>query len=155
MVSQLAKSTPLSERRACATEAFYTAVQRYYPACRDLETYLQEQIQRTILRENKQHVAAYSHLSLEQPLTIYGEDGFCLYDALADASSDGFAAVEARIMAEQFLDSLSRQERRLVHMLQEGCLLSSITEELDLTEDEITAMGNEIGRKRKAFYDVN
>ena len=33
MVSQLAKSTPLSERRACAAEAFYTAVQRYCPAC--------------------------------------------------------------------------------------------------------------------------
>ena len=44
MVSQLAKSTPLSERRACATEAFYTAVQRYCPAYGDLETYLQEQI---------------------------------------------------------------------------------------------------------------
>ena len=58
-------------------------------------------------------------------------------------------------MAEQFLDSLSRQERRLVHMLQEGCLLSSIAEELNLTEDEITVMGGEIGRKRKAFYDVS
>lgn len=58
-------------------------------------------------------------------------------------------------MAEQFLDSLSRQERRLVHMLQEGCLLSSIAEELNLTEGEITAMGGEIGRKRKAFYDVS
>ena len=106
MVSQLAKSTPLSERRACATEAFYTAVQRYCPACGDLETYLQEHIQRELLLENKQHVAAYSHLSLDQPL-------------------------------------------------QEGCLLSSIAEELNLTEDEITAMGSEIGRKRKAFYDVN
>lgn len=40
-------------------------------------------------------------------------------------------------------------------MLQEGCLLSSIAEELNLTEDEITAMGGEIGRKRKAFYDVS
>ena len=155
MVSQLAKSTPLSERRACAAEAFYTAVQRYCPACGDLETYLQEQIQRELLLENKQHVAAYSHLSLDQPLTSDGEDDFCLYDALADASFDGVAAVEARIMAEQFLDGLSRQERRLVHMLQEGCLLSSIAEELNLTEDEITAMGGEIGRKRKAFYDVS
>ena len=40
-------------------------------------------------------------------------------------------------------------------MLQEGCLLSSIAEELNLTEDEITTMGGEIGRKRKAFYDIN
>ena len=128
---------------------------RFFISQTYLETYLQEQIQRELLLENKQHVVAYSHLSLDQPLTSEGEDDFCLYDALADASFDGFAAVEARIMAEQFLDSLSRQERRLVHMLQEGCLLSSIAEELNLTEDEITAMGSEIGRKRKAFYDVN
>ena len=128
---------------------------RFFISQTYLETYLQEHIQRELLLENKQHVVAYSHLSLDQPLTSEGEDDFCLYDALADASFDGFAAVEARIMAEQFLDSLSRQERRLVHMLQEGCLLSSIAEELNLTEDEITAMGSEIGRKRKAFYDVN
>lgn len=154
-VSQLAKSTPLAERRACATAAFYTAVQGYCPACGDLETYLQERIERELLLENRQHVAAYAHLSLEQPLTNDEENDFSLYDVLEDTSFGGLEAVEARIMAEQFLDSLSRQERRLIYMLRDGCLLPRIAAELNLTEGEIIAMGGEIGRKRRAFYDGN
>lgn len=39
-------------------------------------------------------------------------------------------------------------------MLQEGYSMIQISEELNLTETQLIAMGREIGEKRRQFYDA-
>ena len=151
-VQQLGKSTPLSERRACAMEAFYTAAQAYRPGCGDLEGYLEEQVRRCLIRENRQYTAGYLDRSLDQPLGRDGEEGFCLYDTLSASSSGGIAQVEERVMLEQFLDTLPHRERRLLRLLQEGYSVSHIAGELALEEEEVYDLAREVGRKRRAFF---
>ena len=55
-------------------------------------------------------------------------------------------------MAEQFADSLSERERRLLRLLREGCRIGQIAEELGTTAEEVVEMGRAIGEKRKKFY---
>lgn len=51
MVRKFAKSTPRSERRSIAEEAFCAAVQNYQSSCGDLKTYLENQIHRVSFRK--------------------------------------------------------------------------------------------------------
>lgn len=150
-VGTLAKSTPLEERRACALEAFYAAVQAYRPGYGDWETYLESSIHDRLLSENRQYAAAYSQRSLDAPLTDTEDDSFCLYDTLEASCDGGIGHVEERIMAEQFLASLSGQERALARMLREGRSLDQIARALRLTEAQLTSMAREIGQKRQRF----
>lgn len=150
-VGGLAKSTPLAERRSCAMEAFYAAVKSYCPGYGDLEAYLEGYIHDRLLAENKQYSAAYGQRSLDQPLTGGEGDSFCLYDTLSGASS-GIDRLEERIMAEQFLASLSSQEQTLCRMLQEGRSLAQIAGALGLAPQQLTDMGRRIGQKRQDFY---
>ena len=150
-VDTLAKSTPLEERRACALEAFYAAVQAYRPGYGDWETYLESSIHDRLLSENRQYAAAYSQRSLDAPLTDAEDDSFCLYDTLEASCDGGIGHVEERIMAEQFLASLSGQERALARMLREGRSLDQIARALRLTETQLTSMAREIGQKRQRF----
>ena len=150
----LAKSTPPAERRACALEAFLASVQDYRPGYGDWETYLEASIRDRLLAENRQYVSSYSHRSLDGPLAGGEEDSFCLYDTLAASDDGGIGRLEDRIAAEQFLESLSPQERTLARMLLDGCPLERIAAVLRLPEAQLVAMGREIGQKRRRFYEM-
>ena len=154
-VSTLAKSTPLEERRACALEAFHAAVQAYRPGYGDWETYLESSIHDRLLSENRQYAAAYSQRSLDAPLTDAEDDSFCLYDTLEASCDGGIGRVEQRVMAEQFLASLSGRERALAHMLREVRSLDQIARALRLTEAQLTSMAREIGQKRQRFFQAD
>lgn len=151
-VRLLAKSTPYADRRAAALEAFSAAVAEYYPGCGEWEPYLAERVRRHLLRENRQHVRAAGQRSLDAPLT--DEEGFCLYDTLSAADGGGIDQLEDRIMAEQFLASLSPREPTLARMLRGGFLLAQIAQSLALTEEEVLALGRQIAEKRRRFYQV-
>lgn len=151
--ASLAKSTPLAERRAYALEAFHGAVREYCPGYGGLERYLEENIRKKLLAENRQYAAAYGQRSLDQPLSGDGENCFCLYDTLEMSTAGGIDRLEERIMAEQFMDSLSGPEQTLSRMLREGRTLGEISRALRLTEGQLMEMGREIGRKRQEFYD--
>lgn len=153
-VNQLSKSTPIAERKAYALEAFYEAVRSYRPGYGDFEAYLEEQVQNKLISENRQYTAAFGQRSLDQPLSGDEDGGFCLYDTVSASTSGGIDQLEERIMAEQFLDSLSGKEQKLSRMLWDGYSLAQISEELDMTEAELVAMGKEIGQKRRQFYAV-
>lgn len=153
-VGSLAKSTPLAERRACAEEAFYAAVRDYCPGCGDLEAYLETYIHNRLITENKQYFSSYAQKSLDQPLANDADNGFCLYDTVEASISGGIDCLEERIMEEQFLESLSIKEQKLFRMLRDGCSASHISQSLNLTEDQLVAMGQKIGWKRRQFYDV-
>ena len=150
----LAKSTPPAERRACALEAFLAAVQDYRPGYGDWETYLEASIRDRLLAENRQYTSTYFHRSLDSPLAGGEEDGFCLYDTLEASGDGGIGRLEDRIAAEQFLESLSPQERTLARMLLDGCPLDRIAAVLRLPEAQLVAMGREIGQKRRRFYEM-
>lgn len=152
---QMAKSTPLAERRDLAVETFYTAVEQYRPGYGNMETYLQERIRKELLLENKKFVASYRDKSLDQPLST-AEDGgsFCLYDTMDNATAGGIDAMEEQIMAEQFRDSLSGQERTLVDMLQSGFRIAQIAEILHIAEADVQRMGQTVAQKRRRFYRV-
>ncbi len=151
LVSRLAKSTPLAERRICAEEAFYSAVQSYCPGYGDLEAYLEEQIHNKLILENKQYSAVYAQKSFDQPL-ISEESSFCLYDTIEMSNDGGIGRLEERIAAEQFFESLSKEEQKLSRMLQEGYSIIQISDELNLTETQLIAMGQAIGEKRRQLY---
>ena len=153
-VRQLAKSTPLEERRACAMEAFYTAVREYCPGCGELDAYLEVSIQDRLTSENRQYSQSYALRSLDQPLAQESDSSFCLYDTAAVSTAGGIDQIEDRIMAEQFLDTLTAAERSLLQMLQAGRPLPDISRTLGLSEKQLTAMGREIARKRRRFYEA-
>ena len=125
--------------------------QAYRPGYGDWETYLESSIHDRLLSENRQYAAAYSQRSLDAPLTDAEDDSFCLYDTLEASCDGGIGHVEERIMAEQFLASLSGQERALARMLREGRSLDQIARALRLTEAQLTSMAREIGQKRQRF----
>lgn len=153
-VYQTAKSTPLPERKAIATAAFCTAVNGYRAGYGNMESYLEGYIKKELLRENKQSTAALSQRSLDQPIANSNGDTFTLYDTLAGSDSGGIDCVEERIMAEQFIDSLTNKERKLAEMLREGSRLSQIAVRLRIDESELMRMGERIAKKRVEFFRV-
>lgn len=151
-VHSQAKSMPLSERRACAMEAFCCAAQSYRPSYGDLDGYLAEQVQKKLLQENRPYVAAYRDRSLDQPLRQEEGESFCLYDTSSAACAGGIDELEDRIMLEQFLESLSHQERTLFQLLRQGDSLAAIAGELGTSESDLVRLARQIGRKRRSFY---
>ena len=151
-IQQIARSTPLAERKAFALSAFYEAVEAYRPGYGDLETYLETQIRERLLQENKPFARAYGEYSLDQPLAPEEDESFCLYDRLPGGGDGGIGGVEDRLMAEEFAQSLTRRERKLVQMVQGGYAVEQIARELELEEAQVLELGEEVGRKRRAFY---
>lgn len=153
-VYQMAKSTPLPERKAIATEAFCAAVSGYRPGYGNMESYLEGYIKKALLRENKQFTGTVSQRSLDQPVTNSKGEPFSLYDILTGSDIGGIDYVEKRIMAEQFIDSLTEKERRLAEMLQDGLRLPQIAARLRVDEAELVRMGEAIARKRVDFFQT-
>jgi DNA-directed RNA polymerase specialized sigma subunit len=154
IINQIAKTTPKAERKAIATAAFCEAVENYDDGCGDLKTYLEEYLRRSLITENRQYTAEYRDLRLDA--TSYDDEGkpFTLHHALSGQSFIGITQAENRIMAEQFLNSLSNKERKLVRLMREELKLPQIALELELTQDEVIEMGRTIGKKREEFYTV-
>ena len=67
------------------------------------------------------------------------------------STDGGIGRVEERILAEQFLASLSPQERALARLLLDSRPLEEISASLHLPVARLTAMAGEIGRKRQRF----
>lgn len=154
IVDQMAKSTPKSERKAAAAVAFCEAVQNYDPCLGEWKDYLEACLRQALITENRKYTASYRDLQIDATFREDGENSFCLRDKLADRSSGGIHQMEAKIMAEQFLDSLSEREQLLVRLMRMSLKLPQIALEMQLTQDEVIQLGREIGRKREAFYSV-
>lgn len=153
ILNQIAKTTPKAERKAIATAALCEAVEEYDGSQGDIKTYVEESLRRSLITENRKYTAAYRDLHPNAPLQSDGGAG-TLYHLLADQYSGGISKAESRIMAEQFLDTLSRQERYLMQLMREEVKLPQIAMEMYLTQDEVIEMGRETGRKREEFYTV-
>lgn len=153
-ISHLAKSTPLTERKAIAAEALCAALPAYRPTMGELEDYLEEAIRRSLLTENRQYADVYRHRSLDQPLAPETHNTFSLYDAIPGSSSGGIDELEERIMAEQFRQSLTAEEQTLFQMLQDGRPIGEIALTLNTTGDQVRHMGLSIGEKRRRFYQI-
>ena len=89
--------------------------------------------------------------SLDADLKNDGEH-FTLHDTISDTSSGGISQIEAKIMHQQFLGSLSAAEQKLYAMMKDGCYVEQIAMELSIDEDAVICLGRQIGEKRKAFY---
>ena len=89
---------------------------------------------------------------MEAPLTNSEGKTFCLYDVIPDASSGGIDLVEAKIMEDQFAESLLPKEKTLFKMICSGFCLPQIAEELGIEEEKVQVMGQDISKKRTAFY---
>lgn len=152
LVYQLAKTTPLAERKSCAWEAFFEAVQSYTASQGDMESYLAKRVHAALVRHNKFFTSAYRNRSMEAPLTKDEGNSFCLYDVIPDASSGGIDIIEEKIMEDQFVESLPPEEKKLYQMICSGFRMTQIVEELGMGEETVQAMGQAIGRKRIAFY---
>lgn len=152
LVYQLAKTTPLSERKSCAWEAFFDAVLSYTASQGDMEDYLARKVRTALIQHNRSFISAYRDKSMEAPLTSGDGSTFCLYDVIPDASSGGIDAVEAKIMEDQFMESLLPKEKKLYQMICSGSRLPQIAEELGMEEENVQALGQNIGKKRTAFY---
>lgn len=154
IINQIAKTTPKAERKAIATAAFCEAVENYDDGCGDLKTYLEECLRRTLITENRQYTAQYRDLRLDAPVNDDEEKPFTLYHVLSDQNFGGITQAENRIMAEQFMDSLTKKEQQLVKLMREELKLPQIALELELTREEVIEMGRSIGKKREEFYTV-
>lgn len=152
LVYKFAKSTPLPERKSCAGEALFKALNNYTPAVGDLDRYVEKSIHSALMEQNKLYVQTYRNRSLDKPLTNDNSDEFCLYDMIEDSSSGGIDEIESRIMNEQFIDSLSPEEKKLLEMLRSGFQVPEIALRLGMDEEKVQSVGEAIGRKRIAFY---
>ena len=153
IINQLAKTTPKAERRAAAAAALCEAVEQYSGSQANLKAYVEDYLRRSLITENRKYTASYRDLHLDAP--VRGSEGkpFTLHHILSDTQHGGIQQAENRIMARQFLNSLSEKERKLVRMMQEELKLPQIALELELTQEEVIEMGRTIGRKREAFYE--
>ena len=145
------RSIPIAERRDCAPEAFCQAVQEYDAGCGDFWFFAEKQMKDRLFNENKKYSSDFMNRSLDAELKNDGEH-FTLYDVISDTSSGGISQVEAKIMHQQFLNSLSSAEQKLYAMMKEGCYIEQIAMELSIDEDAVICLGRQIGEKRKAFY---
>lgn len=149
---QLAKSTPLAERKSLAREALVSALQRYRPGYGELEDYIDTQIRSTLIQENKFYTVGFRERSLDQPIAASEGNAFCLYDTLEASTDGGIGAAEERVMAEQFFSQLSPKEKQFAIMLRDGTRLPQIAAHLQVAEKDLTKMASEIAKKRKSFY---
>ena len=101
---------------------------------------------RVLPRRRRAAGAAQGVYDAEQLLILYRHVVDLAVGALAKSTP-----LEERILAEQFLSSLSPQERALARLLLEGRPLEEISASLRLPVARLTAMGREIGRKRQLF----
>ncbi|MDE6282051.1 MAG: hypothetical protein K2M15_09780, partial [Oscillospiraceae bacterium] len=147
----MAKSTPLADRKSAAVEALCAAAQDYEPGCRDLETYLEGRVKLALRTENRQYAESFSQRSLDQPFSANEEDGFCLYDTIADASSDWTDILDGQLDTERFCGSLTPDQQILIQMLRDGFKISEITDILDISEQDLRLMACEIARQRLKF----
>lgn len=145
------RSIPIAERRAYATEAFCQAVQEYDTGCGDFWIFAEKQMKDRLFSENKKYSADFMNRSLDADLKNGGEH-FTLHDIISDTSSGGISQIEAKIMHQQFLGSLSAAEQKLYAMMKDGCYVEQIAMELSIDEDAVICLGRQIGEKRKAFY---
>ena len=89
--------------------------------------------------------------SLDSGLKNDGEH-FTFHNIISDTSSGRISQIEAKVMQQQFLDSLSAAEQKLYAMMKNGCYVEQIAMELSIDEDAMICLGRQIGEKRKAFY---
>ena len=152
-VAQLAKSTPLAERRAIAAEALCEAAQAHRPEHGCLGAYLERHVRRRLLSENRQYATALFARSLDQPLRDRSGNAFSLYDTLCAASAGGIDQMEARILEAQFLATLPPRERALTRMLQEGFSMSRIVAVLELDARSLRALALSIREQWRRFCE--
>lgn len=150
-VRLMSKSTPLADRKSTAVEALCTAARDYRPGYGDLETYLERRVKLALRAENRQYVETYAQRSLDQPFSADGEDGFCLYDTIADSASNWMNTLDDHLDAERFCGQLSSNQQDLIRMLQDGFKISEIADILDVSERDIRHMAFEIARQRRKF----
>ena len=153
-VFQFSKSIPPKERRTIAQDALLLALREYAVGCGDVEDYLEQRVHKRLMEENKVYAYTFAERSADKPLAHDGDGPFCLLDTEAFSSDGGLDALEERIMQEQFFAGLSEREQRICRMLRAGVTLSAIAEELQCDVGEVEAIGGEIARKRREFYDV-
>lgn len=154
LVNQMAKTTPKAERRSIAMAALCEAVECYKDSFGDLEPYIKTHLQNSLITENRQYTKSYRDLRLDAPLCSAQDGVFSLRHVMADHISGGISQTEDRIMADQFLGTLSKKERQLMRLMLEELKLPQIALELELTQDEVIEMGRKIGQKREIFYTV-
>lgn len=145
------RTIPIAERRAYAAEAFCRAVQEYTPGCGEFWDFAEKQIKERLAVENKRYAEDYMARSLDAKQKFDRGD-FTLHDVIADPLSGGICQIEAKIMQQQFLDSLSTLERKLYALIRQGCYVEQIAMELSMDEEAVISLGRQIGQKRKAFY---
>ena len=127
LVYKFAKSTPLPERKSCAVEALFKALNDYTPAAGDFGKHVEKSVYGALMEQNKLYVQIYKNRSLDTPLLDYDDGGaFCMYDVIEDSSSGGIDEIENRIMDEQFVNSLSMDEKKLLKMMRSGFQVSEI-----------------------------
>ncbi len=151
-VARIAKSTPLAERRAIATEAFCAAARSYQPCYGELEKYLTAQVQTILIQENRQYESMYKERSLDQTLGDT-EDDFNLYNLLPEDDGGEITRAEDRIMREQFRVQLSQKGQDFLLMLESGCTMEQIEQCLHMGKQDVYRLASELGKQWKEFSE--
>ena len=147
----MAKSTPLADRKSAAVEALCAAAKDYEPGFGDLETYLKDRVKLALRTENRQYTESFSQRSLDQPFSVNDGGDSCLYDTIADTSSDCMDILDRQLDMEQFCDSLTSDQQDLIRMLRDGFKISEITDILGISERNVRFMALEIAQLRRKF----
>lgn len=150
-VRLMSKSTPLADRKSIAVEALCTAAQNYQSGYGDLGNYLEHHIKLALRTENRQYAESYAQRSLDQPFSADSEDGFCLYDTIADTGPDWTNTLDDCLDTERFCSQLSSDQQDLIRMLQDGFRISEIADILNVREQDIRHMAFEIAQQRRKF----
>ena len=82
LVYKFAKSTPLLERKSCAGEALFKALNDYTLTVGNLGKYVKKSVYNALMEQNKLHVQTYNNSSLDTPLSHDDSGAFCMYHSM-------------------------------------------------------------------------
>lgn len=117
---QVAKTTPLEERRAAAATAFYQAAIEYRPECGDLTEYLSRRVREQLIEYNKQFTAVAKNEIASMDADFPGCENKGNHFGMHHTTADRIDEIEQgldRMMEEQFEYLLLPQEKSFTQWL--------------------------------------
>ena len=153
-----AKSTPIDERRAMATEAFLDALSEYAPVYGTLKEYLFEKVKVRLIEHNKQFARfnQYNSTSLDAPIIKANDSSVTNYDWLWTGFKNEISAAEDRVDMDTFKKKhLKLRERRILEMLLAGYTVPEMLDRLKIEQVDIEKVCTSIGDKWNAFNNYN
>ncbi|MBR5156166.1 MAG: transcriptional regulator [Clostridia bacterium] len=148
---QIGKTTPKEDRRQIIALAICEAVKEYTPAFGDFEKFITKRAKESLKIKNRHYVKYNMDKSMDASLNDDSNANFNLYSVNSFIDS-GYLKAENRIMEEQFVQQLSKNEFDVLMLLKKRLTISEIAQKLEISEEKVKFFAKTVAMKRKQFF---